>query len=100
MKKSILFSLLGMFIISTSCKHQEINYLKNIEEVALQTSLQNNQSTIQIGDQLTILISAKDMDVVKPFNQNYSSEKWFSIPCRVAMRLLRGKKRFRVLLIQ
>lgn len=73
MKKSILFSLLGMFIIATSCKHQEINYLKNIEEVALQTSLQNNQSTIQIGDQLTILISAKDMDVVKPFNQNYSS---------------------------
>ena len=73
MKKGILYSLLGIFVVFTSCKHQEINYLKNIEEVALQTSLQNAKSTIQTGDQLTILISAKDMDVVKPFNQNYSS---------------------------
>ena len=30
-------------------------------------------STIQPGDQLVIVVSAKDQDVVKPFNQNFSS---------------------------
>ena len=29
--------------------------------------------TLQPGDQLVINIMAKDLDVVKPFNQNYSS---------------------------
>jgi len=46
--------------------------MQNIENVAIQAS-QNSSYTIQPGDQLVINVSAKDMDVVKPFNQNYSS---------------------------
>ena len=52
---------------------QEINYMKDIESVALDNSIKNSRSTLQPGDQLIISVSAKDMDVVKPFNQNYSS---------------------------
>jgi len=39
----------------------------------LQASIQNAKSFIQVNDELMILVTAKDMDVVKPFNQNYSS---------------------------
>ncbi|WP_228446792.1 polysaccharide biosynthesis/export family protein [Chryseobacterium sp. 3008163] len=49
--------------------------MQNIEQVAIENSMKNSSSTIQPGDQLVILITAKDMDVVKPFNQNYSSSE-------------------------
>jgi polysaccharide export outer membrane protein len=49
--------------------------MQNIEQVATETSIKNSSSKIQPGDQLVILITAKDMDVVKPFNQNYSSSE-------------------------
>lgn len=63
-----------------SCKtnqnaKNDLNYMQNIEQVAVDASTKNSGSTIQIGDQLVILITAKDMDVVKPFNQNYSSSE-------------------------
>lgn len=51
----------------------ELNYLKNIEQIAEETSVRSAHSTIQQGDQLVITVMAKDLDVVKPFNQNYSS---------------------------
>ncbi|MFN4074573.1 MAG: polysaccharide biosynthesis/export family protein [Cloacibacterium sp.] len=35
--------------------------------------MKNALSTIQPNDQLVIMVTAKDMDVVKPFNQNFSS---------------------------
>jgi polysaccharide export outer membrane protein len=35
--------------------------------------MKNAKSTIQPNDQLVIMVTAKDMDVVKPFNQNFSS---------------------------
>ena len=50
-----------------------LNYLNNIDSVALTASQNNSLSTIQPGDQLVIVVSAKDQDVVKPFNQNFSS---------------------------
>mgnify|MGYP006890161830 CR=1 FL=1 len=53
--------------------------MKNIEDVAVNTSLQKSQNTIQVGDQLVIMVTAKDMDVVKPFNQNYSSSEIVSL---------------------
>ena len=71
MKKAVLFLIMVIFL--SSCRNQHINYLKNIQEVALKTSAENMKSTIQTGDQLAILVTAKDMDVTKPFNQNYSS---------------------------
>ncbi|WP_449401088.1 hypothetical protein [Chryseobacterium wanjuense] len=49
--------------------------MQNIEKVAIDASAKNTNNTIQPGDQLVILITAKDMDVVKPFNQNYSSSE-------------------------
>lgn len=75
MKSNLIFKYFLIFVILMSCKTQrpDINYMKNIEEVALTASRENSKTTIQPGDQLVIMISAKDMDVVKPFNQNYSS---------------------------
>ena len=55
-----------------TAEENELNYMQNIEQVAIQKA-QQNDNTLQIGDELMILISAKDLDVVKPFNQNYSS---------------------------
>lgn len=75
MKKKI-FSYLTITILLFSCKPREnFNYMKNIEEMATQLSLQKSENTLQMGDQLIIMVSAKDMDVVKPFNQNYSSSQ-------------------------
>lgn len=69
---------LAAFIILlgvSSCKTQnpEYNYLKDIESIAVETSVKNSRSTIQPGDQLEIFVMAKDMDVTVPFNQSYSS---------------------------
>lgn len=75
MKKYLLLSfVLFILLCVSSCKtKQDIDYLKNIENVAINTSIQTSTFTIQPGDQLVILVTAKDNDVVKPFNQNYSS---------------------------
>lgn len=69
------YYIYGALILATvSCApRQEINYMTDIENVALDNSIKNSRSTLQPGDQLIITITAKDMDVVKPFNQNYSS---------------------------
>lgn len=79
MKGKILAVLLAVALVS--CKtnpnaHNDLNYMQNIENVAIEASAKNSQNTIQPGDQLIILITAKDMDVVKPFNQNYSSSEF------------------------
>jgi len=71
------FKLLNIFAVLAlfSCKPKAdtSSYLQNIEDTAVQTSIQNAKSSIQVNDELMILVTAKDMDVVKPFNQNYSS---------------------------
>lgn len=71
-KKYYLFAALSLAVFSCAPR-QEINYMKDIESVALDNSIKNSRSTLQPGDQLIITVSAKDMDVVAPFNQNYSS---------------------------
>jgi len=79
---SIIF-MASLFCLIFSCKVKEdIDYMQNIEQTAIQTSIQTSTFTIQPGDQLVILVSAKDNDVVKPFNQNYSSSdiSQFSLP--------------------
>ena len=75
MKKNIFILLINLvFIFLNSCTSQKkLDYLQNIENVALEASTKNAISTIQPNDQLVIMITAKDMDVVKPFNQNFSS---------------------------
>ncbi len=70
---SIIF-VASLFCIIFSCKVKEdIDYMKNIEQTAINKSIQTSTFTIQPGDQLMISVTAKDNDVVKPFNQNYSS---------------------------
>ena len=75
MKKYIkllnIFAVLALF--SCKPKADTSSYLQNIEDTAVQTSIQNAKSSIQVNDELMILVTAKDIDVVKPFNQNYSS---------------------------
>ncbi|ALR31092.1 sugar transporter [Chryseobacterium sp. IHB B 17019] len=72
--------IISAFLL-VSCKtnpnaqNNDLNYMQNIEKVAIDASTKNSNNTIQTGDQLIILITAKDMDVVKPFNQNYSSSE-------------------------
>ena len=77
----IIFSFVLFFLSSCSSK-KKLDYLQNIESVALEASIKNAKSTIQPNDQLVILVTAKDMDVVKPFNQNFSSGQilQYSIP--------------------
>ncbi|MFY1048401.1 polysaccharide biosynthesis/export family protein [Chryseobacterium sp. GP-SGM7] len=71
-KKYMMGGALGIMIFSCAPR-QEINYMKDIENISLDNSIKNSRSTLQPGDQLVITVTAKDMDVVKPFNQNYSS---------------------------
>ena len=57
-----------------SCRtRNDINYLQDVDKVATETAIRMENNTLQPGDQLVINIMAKDLDVVKPFNQNYSS---------------------------
>lgn len=86
MNKNIIPLLVCFLFMMSSCKTKEqvseLNYLQNIEQIATDTSLNSSASTIQIGDQLIVLVTAKDMQVVKPFNQNYSSGETtqYSVP--------------------
>jgi polysaccharide export outer membrane protein len=72
LRKYYIYGALSLALVSCVSK-QEMTYLKDIESVALDNSVKNSRSTLQPGDQLVITVSAKDLDVVKPFNQNYSS---------------------------
>lgn len=73
--KNLLFIAIFSMIISckTRSKESTLNYMKNIEQIATDTSEKSTTGTLQSGDQLLIQITAKDMNVVKPFNQNYYS---------------------------
>ncbi|MCJ7933022.1 MAG: polysaccharide biosynthesis/export family protein [Chryseobacterium sp.] len=72
---SLKYLICGVIsIILFSCTpRQEINYMKDIDNIALENSIKNSRVDFQPGDQLIISVSAKDMEVVKIFNQNYSS---------------------------
>ncbi|MCZ2085135.1 MAG: polysaccharide biosynthesis/export family protein [Flavobacteriales bacterium] len=45
--------------------------MQNVEQIAIETAANSQISTIQKGDQLVVFVSSKDMEVVRPFNQNY-----------------------------
>lgn len=77
MNKVIRIFFFSFIILLTSCtakeKTSQLNYMQNVEQLATEVYIKNAVNTLQKGDQLAILIMAKDMTVVKPFNQNYSS---------------------------
>lgn len=76
MNKKIVLFIFSVFLLA-SCKTREktssLNYFQNADQIATEASQNYTASTIQEGDQFIILVTAKDMTVVKPFNQNYSS---------------------------
>jgi len=81
-KNFICGSALSILLFSCGAR-QEINYMKDIENVALDNSIKNSRVSLQPGDQIIITVTAKDMDVVKPFNQVYSSSNTvaqYSVP--------------------
>lgn len=75
MNKNTFVLLFFLILTLTSCKTKEkaseLNYMQNVEQVATETSLKTAVNTIQKGDQLIIFVSAKNMEVVRPFNQGY-----------------------------
>lgn len=77
MNKTLYIPLFCALFMLNSCNVREtennFNYLQNIEQIAINSAVKSSVSTIQKGDQLVIVVSAKDLDVVKPFNQNFSS---------------------------
>lgn len=75
MIKKIFVPLIVVLLALTSCKTKEntLNYLQNVDQIASDASVNTATSTIQIGDQFVIMVSARDMAVAKPFNQNYAS---------------------------
>lgn len=82
LKKYFIYGILSLTIFSCAPR-QEINYMQDIENLALDNSIKNSRSTLQPGDQLIVTVTAKDMDVVKPFNQSYSSSSTitqYSVP--------------------
>ena len=75
MNKNTIVLLFFLILTLTSCKTKEkaseLNYMQNVEQVATETSIKSALNTIQKGDQLVIFVSAKNMEVVRPFNQAY-----------------------------
>ncbi|MFW2136105.1 polysaccharide biosynthesis/export family protein [Chryseobacterium sp. TY4] len=74
--KKVLY-LLGMvmlvfFVLSSCGTRENNNYMQNIDKIATAEALKSN-NYLQSGDQLVINILAKDLDILKPFNQNFSS---------------------------
>lgn len=75
MNKNIFLLFICFLFFVTSCKTKEkasdLNYMQNVEQVATEVSLKSASNTIQKGDQLVIFVSAKNMEVVRSFNQGY-----------------------------
>lgn len=68
----LLMTSCGVFKNVSSDK-KNLNYMQNIDSIATQAAVDQRITTIQPGDELMIYVSAKDLDVAKPFNQNFSS---------------------------
>lgn len=75
MNKNISLLFLSLILLMTSCKTKEkaseMNYLQNVDQIATDAALKTAAVTIQKGDQLVVFVSAKNMEVVRPFNQSY-----------------------------
>lgn len=77
MNKTLFFLYIISAFLFASCKTRNqtdnLGYLKNVEETVIASTINKPPLTIQNGDEIYITVSAKNMDVVKPFNQNYFS---------------------------
>lgn len=76
MRVTKIFIFFCIALLAFSCKTKnDITYMQDIENIAVETSKRNAVISLQAGDELTIQVSGPDMDVVSPFNQNYSSSR-------------------------
>lgn len=73
MKIRFAFYFLVLSFLFSCGVSKDLNYMQDIEKYAQELADVVQDNTLQPGDELVITITAKDMDVVKPFNQNYSS---------------------------
>lgn len=74
MKKiQYLLLLLGFIAVSSCQPKKNLNYLQDIDKIATEEAMRLDRSTLQPGDQLVATVMARDNDVAKPFNQNYSA---------------------------
>lgn len=69
----LLLSFFAVVLVLSCEARKDLNYMQDIEKYAQEIARNQSSTTLQPGDELVITITAKDMDVVKPFNQNYSS---------------------------
>ncbi|MGX9984910.1 polysaccharide biosynthesis/export family protein [Soonwooa purpurea] len=81
MRKILYMGIIMLFVlIFNSCGSREnTNYLQDIDQIATTEALKAD-NLLQKGDQLVINIIAQDLDVIKPFNQNYSSGQTLQSP--------------------
>ena len=74
MNKNLFILFISAIFTLSSCKtaekQNELKYMQNAEAIA-EAAANNNPLTIQKGDELSIFVSAKNMEAVRPFNQNY-----------------------------
>jgi polysaccharide export outer membrane protein len=79
MNRKLLLAFVGIVFFFYSCKTRdkadELNYMQNAEQIATAAAVSSQLKTIQKGDQLVIFVTAKNMEVVKPFNQEYYSSQ-------------------------
>lgn len=74
MKKiQYLLLLLGFVAVSSCQPKKNLNYLQDIDEIATEEAMRLDRATLQPGDQIVATVMARDNDVAKPFNQNYSA---------------------------
>jgi len=74
LKQLALFIMLPLIVFSCKTKN-DITYMQDIDQMAIEASKKNAHLNIGVGDQLKIEVSGIDADVVAPFNQNYSSRR-------------------------
>ncbi len=85
-----IICLLAVLLLLTSCKtrtndkESQLNYMQNVEQIATEAALRTSSTTIQTGDQLSVFVTAKDMEVVRPFNQSYYSDAGLTTPGNAA----------------
>lgn len=77
--RTLLATVLVAFLAScTAQKNNELDYLANRDKVLNGLQMQSVVRTLKPGDRIAIVVSAQDNDVVRPFNQNYSSSATIS----------------------
>ncbi|WKS94944.1 polysaccharide biosynthesis/export family protein [Riemerella columbina] len=68
--RKTIFVLCVAVLSVTSCRtRNDIEYMQNIEQLAEEASIRGTHNNIQPGDEITILVTAKDLGVAAPFNQ-------------------------------